>query len=298
LAPYEDAGRYALLVSALTGVLATLAAATITAWVTRRALAPVADMARTAAEWSEKDQHSRFNLIGSHNEIGVLADTLDTLLDRVRNALRSEQRLTSELAHELRTPLTAIQGRAELALMRRGAPPEVRHDLEQIADATRRMSGTIAALLDLARNETTGSEARNSSLPAVVAEVVSGSAEVNSAIVVTQDIAAVRLGMSHSLAVRAMSPVVANALRFARSSVAITTASNGRGTVEVTVADDGPGIERAVAERLFEPGSTSSSRAGAGLGLAISRRVARSVGGDVRMIPGSPTAFVLELPVS
>ena len=52
------------------------------------------------------------------NELAALGETLDHLLDRVASAIRSEQRLTSELAHELRTPLTAIQGSADLALLR------------------------------------------------------------------------------------------------------------------------------------------------------------------------------------
>lgn len=75
-------------------------------------------MAERAADWSEHDLSHRFGLGPPTNELAALGETLDHLLDRVAMAIRSEQRLTSELAHELRTPLTAIQGSADLALLR------------------------------------------------------------------------------------------------------------------------------------------------------------------------------------
>ena len=299
LAPYEEAERYALIVSVLTGLLATLAAALLASWATRRALQPVNEMAQTAADWSEHDLDSRFNLGEPTTELGMLADTLDTLLDRVRNALRSEQRLTSELAHELRTPLTTIQGSADLALMREGLTPAVRRDLQEIADATRRMSATITTLLDIARNETSISEAGSSDLTEVLDEVAVTLLSADSPARLDVQTDPVRLGLPHDLAVRAVAPVVANAIRFATTTVRLTSTLNGQGTVLVAVTDDGPGVADSVADHLFEPGTTSDNRTGAGLGLAISRRVARSVGGDVRLESAQPpTVFVIELPTA
>ena len=62
LQPYEQAERYALLVSVVTGLLAVIASALLAAWVSRRALRPVLDMATTASEWSEHDLGRRFDL--------------------------------------------------------------------------------------------------------------------------------------------------------------------------------------------------------------------------------------------
>jgi signal transduction histidine kinase len=297
LEPYEEAERLALIVSLVTGGLATLAAATIAAWTTRRALQPVAVMAETATEWSEHDLSRRFDLGPPDNEIGALAATLDQLLDKVSSAIRSEQRLTSELAHELRTPLTTIQGMADLVLLRDALPPEASRDLEEISAASQRMAGTITALLDLARNEATVLAASRSTLSAVLTEVVEA---VDAAgIHVTIDAPDTRLDVPAALAVRAISPVVENAVRFASTRVTITRRFRHPGSVEILVDDDGPGLDASQAEVVFVPGTTGRTGTGSGLGLAIARRVARTVGGDVTVeLGGATTRFAVRLPHS
>ena len=294
LEPYEEAERLALIVSLLTGLLTTVATATIAAWTTHRALRPVAVMAETAAEWSEHDLTRRFNLGPPGNEITALAATLDQLLDKVASAIRSEQRLTSELAHELRTPLTTIQGMAELMLLRNQLPHQATRDLEEISAASQRMAATITALLDLARNEVTVPAASHSSLAEVLAEII---AAENEDIAIAVEATDTRLDLPHALAVRAISPVVDNALRFALTEVTITSRVRDPRTVDIYVDDDGPGWEAGQAELIFEPGTTSATGAGSGLGLAMARRIARTVGGDVMVQPDAPlTRFVVRLP--
>ena len=295
LAPYEEAQHYALLVSLVTGLVTTAAAALIAAWISRRALRPVAAMARTASDWSEHDLGRRFDLGPPTNELSALAGTLDTLLDRVAAVIRSEQRLTAELAHELRTPLTTVQGTADLALLRQGLAPEVREDLLEISAAARRMSATITTLLELARSEATLVEASQCSLRDVVDEIVETTDGDRVAISVA--VTELRLAVPHAIAVRALAPVVENAVRLASASVAVSAAPGPARTVDITVVDDGPGVESGLAGRLFEPGVTSGD--GTGLGLAIARRVARSAGGELSLDdPGPPTRFLLRLPIA
>ncbi len=243
----------------MTGVLTTVAAAVIAAWTTRRALRPVAEMAATAAEWSEHDLSRRFDLGAPDNEISALADTLDQLLDKVSSAIRSEQRLTSELAHELRTPLTTIHGTADLVLLRDVLSAATRRDIEEISTASQRMAATISALLELARNEATVVSAGRCSLADVLAEIADDAGDT--AATLSIDASDVLLDLPHALAVRAISPVVENALRFARRQVRISD-TTARGLVEVAVEDDGPGVAVDEAELVFEPGARSSSGSG------------------------------------
>jgi signal transduction histidine kinase len=293
LAPYEQAERYARIVSLVTGLLATGAAAAIAAWVTKRALRPVGVLATTAAEWSENDLARRFDLGPPTNEITSLAATLDTLLDKVSVAISSEQRLTSELAHELRTPLTAVQGTADLALMRDELPVAAREDLEEISLAAHRMASTISTLLDLARSDASLLAAASCSVAEVVDEVVASLSPGRASF--TVDVGGDRVAAPHDLALRAVAPVVENAARFARGTVTITSSATGGHGVRLVVADDGPGIPDDLDE-IFEPGTTSGTGSGAGLGLAIARRVARSVAGEVELTSRSPTVFTVRLP--
>jgi two-component system OmpR family sensor kinase len=291
LTPYERAESQALLVCIGAGVLMIALSAGLALWVSRRALAPVAEMSRSADDWSEHDLTHRFDPGPGAHEIAGLGRTLDRLLERVAVAIRSEQRLTSELAHELRTPLTAIQANADLALLHdandpRDLPGDVRDNLEEIAISARRMGATIESLLDLARNGSAQALAGSCSLRDVVSEALSAldgdPADIDAAVVNDVD-PRTRVLLPAALAVRAVSPILQNARRLAEH-VSVSTATSRPGYVDLLIDDDGPGIPHGARESVFEPGRTTG--AGAGLGLPLARRVARSMGGDVRVTDG------------
>jgi signal transduction histidine kinase len=111
----------------------------------------------------------------------------------------------------------------------------------------------------------------------------------------------VRVGVDQDLAERILHPVVENALRYGRGRVQVRVTRNGS-SVLFAVDDDGPGVLDDEHEAIFEPavrGSAGrSSYNGAGLGLALSRRLARAVSGDVEAHPGSSGQFVVRLPAA
>ncbi|UDY23315.1 sensor histidine kinase [Nocardioides sp. Kera G14] len=277
----------------------TVALVGVVAWVTtRRVLDPVRQMAERAEEWSARDLGHRFALGAPVDEFAQLGQTLDHLLDRVAQAIRDEQRLTSELAHELRTPLTAIQGSAEIALFRLGADAdrELRDDLAEIATAAARMSDTITTLLELARRGTVAGSSSLYEVPPALEVLVPPHVRFSA------DLAAglPQVAAPTELVVRALAPLIDNAGRHASSAVTLT-ARRTEGGVELVVRDDGAGVPAALQATLFEPGTTAGE--GTGLGLGISRRIARSLGGDVTLARhgdgnGRETEFVLRLPVS
>ena len=293
-APYERSELYALLATTGVGVLVVALTALIALRVTRKALDPVTQMAQRATEWSEHDLTHRFAMGPPTDELAALGGTLDQLLDRVASAIRTEQRLTAELAHELRTPLTRIQGSAGLALMRGVEDAEDREDFEEIAAAAREMSAVITTLLDVARGGLDGEHEQSCTVAEVVTGLlasIDGRLEVDDATgSSTAHIAAPR-----DLAVRAVAPLVDNARRHARGRISLAAADHAS-HVELVVADDGAGVEAGMRDRVFEPGATDGS-GGAGLGLGIARRVARSFGGDIRLDPDAGGAvFVVTLP--
>ena len=96
---------------------------------------------------------------------------------------------------------------------------------------------------------------------------------------------------------RALAPLLENAHRHAASRVELVLSASG-GRVRVAVRDDGPGVPAALGERAFDPGvrGDGENDGGAGLGLALARRLARSCGGDVTLGDGPGGCFVLDLP--
>jgi two-component system OmpR family sensor kinase len=292
--PYERSERYALYATGVLAALVIAATALIALRVTRQALQPVTQMAQRAADWSERDLTHRFDLGPPTNELAALGETLDHLLDRVASAILAEQRLTAELAHELRTPLTSIQGSADLALLRGVADPGAHQDLEQISASAREMSAVITTLLDVARDEAPDSRRRTCTVADLVPALV---AAAGSTVRLEQhtEPSTASIAAPRDLVVRAILPLVDNAVHHARSRI-VLTAVDRPDTVELTVADDGPGVEGEARETLFEPGVTYRE-GGAGLGLGIARRVARSFGGEVRLAASAEgAAFVVSLP--
>jgi signal transduction histidine kinase len=254
------------------------------------ALRPVAQMTTRAEDWGAHDLDRRFDLGPPRDELTGLAATLDGLLARIAASRRHEQRFASEVAHELRTPIAVLRGRAELALAARGAGagPEREAALRAVVEDATRVDRAIDTLMAVARREIDPASG-SVDLEAIVADVDGAEVVVHGPLPPAEG--------EPEVVRRALAPLIDNARRYARERVVLEL-SAGRGRVRVAVRDDGPGLEPALADRAFDPGMRGDrdSGNGAGLGLPLARRMARSCGGDVTSGPGPGGCFVLELP--
>ena len=109
------------------------------------------------------------------------------------------------------------------------------------------------------------------------------------------------LGESRSI-IQILVNLIGNAVRYTREQTAVTISfERAGGSALIHVADEGPGIDRADHERIFEPFQQGGGgNEGTGLGLAIARRLARTMDGDIRLLsaPGNGARFTLELPAA
>jgi signal transduction histidine kinase len=301
LTPYQHTERISLVGSIVLSLFLLLAATLAVRWSVASALRPVAAMTRRAAEWSEHDTQRRFSLGAPRDELTLLAATFDDLLRRIETALRVEQRFSAELAHELRTPISGIRAEAELALQQPGLDVATRETLERVLLGTNRMSTVVETLLSSAR--AAGGQAATAAsdpVPAVrdVLAVVEPSARSRGvALALEAADAQATVGASGDMVGQAIHPLLENAVRHARTRVEVTM-SRKNGTVALAVCDDGPGLPSgADGEALFAPGMSGTG--GAGLGLPLARRLARSCGGDVVAVPGDGGGrFELRLPAA
>lgn len=92
---------------------------------------------------------------------------------------------------------------------------------------------------------------------------------------------------------RILAPILDNAVRYAATAVTITATDAGR-MVMIDVSGDGPGVAM---DDVFRAGARSRGSEGAGLGLALSLRVARTIGGDIQLSSvANPTTFTVTVP--
>jgi signal transduction histidine kinase len=303
LAPYRSTAGSALLGSVILGMLTLAAVAALSRWLIRRALRPVAQMTAEAADWGEHDLSRRFFPGDPHDELSTLASVFDGLLGRLAQSLRREQRLTAEISHELRTPLTKILAEAELATGRERSQQQYRATLELVTRHARDLQRVLETLLASARakvpGNTTAFEAREVAQRAVEPVRESLAAQGKSIELVSSG--RVGVAVDADVVERILSPLLENAARFAQRHVTVEIqAPDGEAIFEIR--DDGPGVDPLNRELIFEPGfrdagSHAETHPGAGLGLALARRLARSVGGDVEARASSDGGrFAVRLP--
>ncbi len=304
LRPYESTAQTALVGSVVLGVLVLLVVAVAAHVLISRSLGQVAYMTRQAEAWSVADTGRRFGLGPPRDEFTRLAATLDALLDRVASSLRHEQRFTAEVSHELRTPLASVIAEAQLALRHPRSGEEDRAGYQRVLAGAQQMARTLdtlvaAARVELGRPHGTGDATRAAR---AAARGCAGLAEtLGISITIDEPDSPIRIGVEDEVAERVLAPLIENGCRYGASSVRIELARRD-GAVLFRVRDDGDGVAASDRDRIFEPGWRGDAAAatnvqGAGLGLALARRLARAAGGDVQVAGnGSGGEFAARLP--
>jgi signal transduction histidine kinase len=301
LDPYEDTERTAFVGALILAALLLAAVAVLSRWMLGRALEPVSRMTADAAAWRASDLDRRFALGEPYDELTRLAATLDDLLEQIAASLRHEQRFTAELSHELRTPLARISAETELMLRRERTPDEYRDALDSIQRSADTMARTVEALVAAAQHEA-GLTRTTSDVRDVVSSAI-GATRQNGALVdigVSLPDEPVRVAVDGQLAERMLQPLLDNATRYGH--VVNVSVVRGNTVASIAIDDDGPGVAGDERDMIFEPGARGSASAGhdgAGLGLALAQRLARSAGGAIIAEPNEGGGrFTLKLPLA
>ncbi|MFF2930607.1 sensor histidine kinase [Streptomyces mirabilis] len=301
LSPYRGSADTMLFASLALDAAMLACTYALTRLAVGRALRPVRSMTEHATQWSAVASQERFGAVTRPTELAQLGGSLDALLDRIRALLRHEQQLTQELSHELRNPLARIIAELDWWGARPRSDADTKATHAAIADAAQSMRTICDTLLDEARDSAATAPGTADVLP-VLHRLVDrlGPTKVGVEVVVTACDARLSAGVPDALLERIVSPLLDNALRHAHTRVEILARARP-GSVRVEVGDDGPGVPASFAAQLFQPGRRADpedGHGGAGLGLPLARRLARSAGGEVdhdgRHTSGA--TFVVTLP--
>jgi len=290
LEPYERSVSHAFVASLGFALALFILIIVATRLAISGALRPVARMTAEAADWSEHDLDHRFAAGEPHDELTRLAATFDSMLDRLGASLRHEQRFSAEVSHELRTPLAAIVAEADLSLRRERDSSEYRDAISAIAGRARQLQRTLDTLLAAERAELDPLGVAEAADVAERARAACAPLAMERGIdLAIENGRKLRVGVDAEIGERVLAPLVENACRYARHRVVIAV-RDGEERIEYVVSDDGPGVLASEREAIFEPGARGSAGlasearengAGAGLGLALARRLARAIDGEV-----------------
>ncbi|MGJ7505820.1 PAS domain-containing hybrid sensor histidine kinase/response regulator [Variovorax sp. GT1P44] len=238
---------------------------------------------------------------------------------RQREALRQSEKLTAMgsllagVAHELNNPLAIVMGRASLLEEKCEAQPELRADAQRVREAAERCGRIVRTFLNMARSRPTTRSlvALNEMVRAAVDMLQYGyrTHGIDLELSLAEALPQVNVDGDQ------IGQVVMNLLVNAQQALAGTQGArrvlvetgmeparaNCEPRVWLRVSDNGPGVESDARDRVFEPFfTTKPDGVGTGLGLAVSRTVARDHGGELTLESASPqgASFRLSLPIS
>ena len=307
LAPMQRTLTQARALLLICGVVALLVAVSGAAFLTARALSPIARLTRTAATVAATGHyHERVPVPRRQDEVGQLATTLNDLIATVERTLTQQRQFVADTSHELRSPLTVML--ANLNLLKRDLAPDERAlSLEEATAEAQRMRRLVNDLLLLAQGDVSQSIAHT---PVRLDELIEQSVAT-----------AARQAPDHQLTARIEAPaqingdperltqllrnLLENATNYTPPGTTIEVRlRRSDGVAQIAVADNGPGIPAEHLPHLwnrFYRGDKARSRAsgGAGLGLAIVKYIAEAHGGRVAITSevGQGATFTITLPV-
>lgn len=287
-----------------------------------RNLVPLSAMAARAAEISAANLQDRLPVAGGA-ELAGLARVVNGLLDRLEASFGQQRRFMADASHELRTPAAIVRIEADVTLaMPSRSEDDYRASLTVVQSAARRMTRIVDDLLLLARADAgvAVEHREHVYLEEIVHDVASGVRRLAESRGVHVEVASVvdaPVFADADLVGRCVLNLLDNAIKHspAGSAVRLEMARSGN-ACELRVIDVGPGIPADAQARVFDrffrgdptlsagdprasPDSEAAGPSGAGLGLAIARRIAELHGGRLDLLGSRPgyTAFCLALPL-
>jgi two-component system, OmpR family, sensor kinase len=281
----------------------------------RKSLAPVAGMASQAGRIGAKNLHERLIVQNPRDELGRLALSFNSLLDRLDQSFERQRRFMADASHELRTPVAILRGEAEVALARPDRPSgEYRESLGVLRDESERLTQIVEDLFTLARAdagqypltprdfylEELVSDCLRTTRTLALAKQISLSGDISAELPICADEGLLR---------RMLLNLLDNAIKYTPQggmvSVSCTLSKN---EYALSVSDTGRGIPEELQARVFERffrvdearSRTENNGTGAGLGLSIARWIAEAHHGRLELSrsDSSGSTFTAFLPVT
>lgn len=263
-------------------------------FITKRAFRPMQKIINSVGAIREgKDLTKRIHLKGPKDEVHALADTFDSMFDRLQSSFESEKQFTSDASHELRTPTSVIISQAEYAMSQKDNPEETAEALNVILKQSKKMTSLISQLLLLARtdqknNHLVFEQINISELAEIVADELTLMAESADIEMKTDIEPNLIIEADQTLMMRLLMNLISNAITYGKQGgfVKVHLHSDGD-TIVGTISDNGIGIQKQHLPKIWDrfyrvdPSRTATASGNTGLGLAIVKWIVETHHGTI-----------------
>lgn len=284
---------------------ALLVSAALSWWLAGRALRPVERLGKQLGQIDARDLGARLDAAGEDREFRQLAEVFNGMMERLQTSFGQASRFSADASHELRTPLALLHAQLEEGLNHAADGSEEQRNYGKLLGDVARLREITGKLLLLAEADAGKLSLRHEriDLSRMVEEagqdlrLLAEDRRVEEAIEPDVSVAGDAL-----LIGQVLQNLIANAVRHGapggrvRLELAVES-----GMARFSVMNEGPAIPEDQQERVFERfhrlDPTRGPGGGSGLGLALSREIARAHGGELELAACSPVTFTLRLPL-
>jgi len=274
-------GRFLLL-----GLLMVVFGFCIVFYTTKKMLGRVRRITEAASRIGQSDIGSRVPATENNDEIGHLAFTLNSMLDRIESSVYQLHTITGSLAHDIRSPLTAIRGKLEMVLST-GVRPEQAEPLVSTIEELDRMAEFLNTSLDVAESKADAlrlhrTEVDLNELLTVMVGLYEPSMSERNLKIQLRSSAEVKIFADAALLHRMIANLLDNELKHLPMGHSLWIHLDEAGESAVLIVeDDGPGFEPALLPYILGQGIKGVGSKGRGMGLAFVEAVVRAHGGTV-----------------
>ncbi|MCP4605060.1 MAG: HAMP domain-containing histidine kinase [Proteobacteria bacterium] len=294
----------------LIALISVLLVLGLISWPLARAIArPIERLTATAKQLATGDLKARSGL-DRGDEIGVLAQSIDHMAERIDHNVRAEKELLANVSHELRTPLARIKAALELAELPGTSEAELRDKLTGIAQDASELEQLVSDVLAVSRLELGSSDGGlviRSEL-CQIGDLVNDSKRRWKRLHPDRELQVFMpdelppIEVDATLIRRALDNLLDNAAKYSQEDqpVELDVICPDSNKLCLEVKDRGIGMKEADRERIFEPffradSSRSRNGGGVGLGLTLTRRIIEAHGGTVEAYPRPSGGTVFRL---
>jgi len=253
-----------------------------------RILLPLQHLLKELGRIRGNNLGKRIKCSGNHDELDKLTASLNEMLDRIDNTLKSEKSFVSNASHELNNPITAIQGECEISLMKQRTPEEYIESLTRIATESERLSQLTRHLLFLSRqeNDLLQNMVEDINLAILLSELCEDNSRINFIIQQSGSTnGSFMVSGNYYLTRTAIQNMLDNACKYSEKEVEVIL-KDKKESIIIEIKDQGIGIPANELPNIFQSfyrASNTRNYAGQGIGLSLSLKILSLYGAKIEV---------------
>jgi len=295
----------------IASLITLISAYFLSAYFSRQVLRPIAEKITKANRISASRLDLRLTVYNENDELGMLAKSFNSLLDRLQESIELEKNFVRYASHELKNPLAVIMGESEVALLTARTQNEYIETIEKIKDKAGKLNNLVEHFLQLSRMEAEQLKRTPINIDEVLVEIIfelsqnkSDSVDLQFHVDDSLDTKDLEINADKLLISKVFFNLIENALKFSREQggVVLVTLQPSKeiGKIEVVVEDQGEGISEEDLKHIYKPlyrGNNTNQVSGTGIGLALVKKIVDLHNAEIQVSskPEKGTKFTVTL---